>query len=209
MPIGTPGDRQTDVPTFTSVRPVTSGIVRRNFGPASLSAALYVGGAPYSFIRNVKVASLVDVETGEWIAFDSGTGKIRKATSADPLAVPVWQGGSGRFDLAEGGLTGLFGLWEVLTNMVDIGDWQHGYIRVQDPLVVGVLPDAHPYAGRVGLVNYNDQAAGDFYVMAHVEDVYLDDVSGLPNGWVVINNHHAGKLTTREEAATTAAPTTA
>lgn len=208
MPTGIPGDRQNDGPVFVTQRSVAQGCVRRNFGPERFSAVLFTDGARYTFSNNVRVPSLVDVESGEWVGFDPSTGKLRKAVATVAPAWPVFQGGSKRFDLGEGGLTVLEGIWEALTNMVDTGDWQHGFIRVGDELVVGTLPAAHPESGRTGLINYNDKGAGSFYVVAHVEDIYLDADTEEPNGWVVVNNVNAGYHRTKASAATTAAPTT-
>lgn len=206
--LGTPGDRQNDGPTFVTDRSLAQQI-RRNFGPERLSNALFTDGKPFTFVRNVKVPSFVNVESGEWLGIDPGTGKIRKAVATLAPVWPVFQGGSTRYDLGEGGLTVLQGIWEALTNMIDVGDWRRGFIRVQDELIVGVLPAEHPQAGRVGLVNWNDQAIGSYYVVAHVEDIFLDALTMEPNGWVIVNNVNANYLRDKADNATTAAPTTA
>lgn len=205
------GAIQTDVPTFTLLYSVDT-VARRVAEPARLSAALFTGGAKFSFVRNVRIPSKVDVETGEWLGIAQATGLFAKAASDKALAWPVWQGGANRNDLGEGGITFLQGIWTALSNMVDVGDWNRGYIAPQDELIVGTLPAAHTYTGRTGLVNLNDQAAGSYFVVAHVQDVYWSvDENGdptTPNGWVVLNNQNAGYRRTLASDSTTVGPTT-
>lgn len=205
------GAIQTDVPTFTLLYSVDT-VARRVAPPDRLAAALFVGGSKFTFQRNVRIPSKVDVETGEWLGIAQATGLFDKAVSSVALAWPVWQGGANRNDLGEGGITFLQGIWTALSNMVDVGDWNRGEIAIQDELIVGELPAEHEYAGRIGLVNLNDQATGSYFVVAHVQDVYYNvDENGdptTPNGWVVLSNQNAGYRRTLATDSTTVGPTT-